>query len=743
MSKFYGDDINKIDIKYLLEATPFNKDSRFNFLGKLTPDYFFSNLYCAKSKNSDASDRFDEHIDYVMGEVNNPFAKVALIHISGYGGCGKTTFIHHLLWSLAKKEDTFESVLDFEGEKRIVDAYIDRLSDKIFFDMQHNSEILSALKDISRFHLRFFGNSISRIESVIKKICTLHELSEDAIRTCFTEQNKQLAYNNCTMYLVVFDFLWALVKHIRSGQGNLIFIVFDNVDSISDLDEEQQFVSALKNFINQCNYFLGMNLSNENLFLGKQIKDIMTNLKIVCFLTTRIITINRFLELEPDLERVYGWSSIEMPENYYNHAEVIAHRTKHYMVLENNNNLTAINSLSRIQEVSDLFYKTGFFKRIFNGNIRFCLDCICSIIHDSKNYELLKECKQLYSKSNDASEGAVGIMLSLILQYLKSNNLYENKLHLQGCSSGQTVSISRLILTILREKGGTCSFLDLLMHLSAFFSVEEICNVVYDLSEAGREVWRRLLVFDSNCPASTTDFEQQGLLYLKGITDVEQYSEISICLSGVTYIESIVPRFEFILSRRKKENRAIWWYDYQPLFTTNSEDIINAKASPGAKKYRFERKIDSVFYDVCQHCKKSVQFAEQVMDSINFSRSAYVQDSFYNFHPINTDGSYSHKQSYESRLIFSHIGYIERYRRYLLQKRKNDDPEILQDINRRIIQRLKQYIKLYFNRKLCFGTFRQDQVATFLDKQINIIEQHEYCDFQTRIEIVEGAGKVV
>ena len=54
------------------------------------------------------------------------------------------------------------------------------------------------------------------------------------------------------------------------------------------------------------------------------------------------------------------------------------------------------------------------------------------------------------------------------------------------------------------------------------------------------------------------------------------------------------------------------------------------------------------------------------------------------------DGTARFKQSYESRLIFSHIGYIERYRRYLLKKHSKGNEEYLMDVNERIINFIKK-----------------------------------------------------
>jgi hypothetical protein len=118
--------------------------------------------------------------------------------------------------------------------------------------------------------------------------------------------------------------------------------------------------------------------------------------------------------------------------------------------------------------------------------------------------------------------------------------------------------------------------------------------------------------------------------------------------------------------------------------------------------------------------------------------TSFIGTSYFNFHAINRDGTIGARQSYESRLIFSHFGYIERYRRYLLWKKRNEPEEIRADINKRIVERLSRYLELYNQQRLCYRTRAQDRAATALSEHIGSIKESKYRDFDTKIEADSG-----
>ena len=741
MDKFYGDDINKIKEEYLLKATPFIRETRINFSGNLTPEIFFSSLYADKITDIDPrinieNEKFDQNIMENLNNINNNFAKVDLIHIAGYGGCGKTTYIRHLLWNLSKENKIENEIIDFEGAKRIVEPFVERISLQL---CQDKEGIVLYIKDIingKSFALNRFQDIMPYLSDLLSET-DINNLNIEDIQAIILKQEKLfLSYDLYFYYLVTLDFLLQLYKVMQHRQKRTMIVVFDNVDSISILKEESTLVSVLKEFINDCNFFFGANVNNQKIYNNETVDNTISRTKFMFFLTTRMITIKKYLELEPDLEKVYGWISLRMPEHYYNHHAIVKRRVEFYEEMEGNRESKTIDNLKAISDFSNTFYRTSHFKRLFNGNIRFCFDTICKLRNLYSSTTLLKECDSLYKyvgQTSDVVEGINGIILNMLLNYFKDNGIYSEKLHLSECQCDKKISLSRIVLTVVREKGGACSVVELFKLLSPFNTLEDICDVLWDLSEAKRDYWRRLITFNAIIPKSLRELKIQMDNFKNGINDIERYSEINICISGCAYIDYVVPNFEFMLSRHKYDLSKLHERNYQPLFSDSSEDILCTKEN--VKKYRFEKKIDWVYKDVADCCVNSVYFAGLVMDIFKINKYEYINNTYFNYHSINRDGTPGIRQSYESRLIFSHIGYIERYRRYLLQKNKLQSQETLADINRRLVIRIKRYLDLYLDEEMCFHTCKQDEAAKELSTQLQQIQENNFKDFITKIEV--------
>lgn len=743
MDKFYGNDIDKIKAEYLLKATPFHIDTRINFSKKLDQEIFFNGLYADSVNEQDPEINeenyaFDKDIQDNLECLDNKFAKVDLIHIVGYGGCGKTTYIRHLLWNLNKKNDIDNDIVDFEGTNIIKSPFVERISMQISKDIKNITDYLKDLTENNIFNLSRFNHIIPPLKALASAIGQYGKIDDknNIEKIIYDQENLFGSYNEYIYYLVVVDFLLQLLKNIRRQKAAPAIIVFDNVDSISDLSEEIVLVSVLKNFVNDCNFFIGMNVDREGVYNGKLVSEIIDNVKFIFFLTTRIVSIKKYLVLEPELENVYGWISLKMPEHYYSHRNIISKRVKYYIDIEGEDSKDRIQNLKIINDLANVVYRTYNFKRLFNGNIRFCFDTLCKIYSIYSTNTLIYESMELYGQKNEineAAEGASGIILSLLLNYFQDKGVYSDKLHLSECQSDHKISLSRIILTILREKGGACSLLDMFELLSPTNSLEDICNVIWDLNEAKREYWRRLITFDVIFPKDLSNLYLQAEMFRKGNYDVEEYSEINICTAGRAYIDYVVPHFEFMLSRHRYGLRKVVKVKYQPLFCKNSEDIL--PENEFKQKYRFERKIDWVLGDVETCCYNSVYFANSIMQYFNLNRYEYINNSYYNYHTTNRDKTIGYRQSYESRLIFSHIGYIERYRRYLLKKNMLQKEDYLKDINERLITRISKYLNLYLDENLCFQTKRQDDATKILRDQIKIIKDKDYLDFKTKIEI--------
>lgn len=736
MGKFYSD-INKINCKYLLEATPFRIDPKVNFLHKLDEDTFFAHLYKTSNKgvNYKENELFDRRVLDALKDVDYEYAKVEMVHIAGYGGCGKTTFVRHLLWKRQKESKFTYEVIDYEGIVTAAEPLLTRVSKRL--ERYYGQSLILFLKRIAReeiFDMNRFSNALQKISWLAEYLEKENCIDEYCLKKFLKEQIPLFEkMEDFLAYLLTLDFFILLYKQCQTETKDSIIILIDNVDSLSDLHEESMLISAIKDFITNCNFFFGHNLDCQGIFEGKSLKNIIENTKLVFFLTTRIVTIKRYMELYPDLENMYGWNSVFMPEHYYDHRGIINCRVKYYLEKEKDSHSKTIGELLKVKELSEVAYYNNNFKRLFNGNIRFCVERLCDIALNYSDSGIVQQCIDLYKLRNEIPEaitGSNGMILAMVLTEFKNNGVYKDKLRLSECKQDNEVSLSRIILTILREKGGRCSMLELYELLSPFYKIEDITNDTWALNEMCREIWRRLLMFNVKFPTHSIELRKQAQAYEKGNFKITEYSEVNLCPSGLAYIDYVIPHFEFMLSRHNYnvqlfDDNRLW-----PLFANSSEDLITSAEF----KYRFEKKINWVYQDVKDCCFNSVHFSNQVCDYYKITRDDYINNTVYNYQALAADGTARLKQSYESRLIFSHIGYIERYRRYLLKKHKKKDDTYLADINQRLIRFIKLYLCLYTNGDICYQTNKQNEAARELIEAIDFIARAGYRDYKTKIE---------
>lgn len=749
MKKFYNN-ISSNGCVYLLKATPYTKENRIKFDNNLTKEDFFGFLYTERSTKAEhkaENDLFDNKINAAKEDLQNEFSKVSMIHISGYGGCGKTTFIHHLLWTLKDSIGVYD-VIDYEGCTKAAEPFIKRIA-RLIYKIKNTSSLLNYFESIvnnTLFNTYRFSKQIPVLYDFSNELSVIidgNNYTENSLgaflihfeKNYISEDYKPIVGKDFVSFLLFLEFILLLFDKFENNNESAMILIIDNADSLSDLSEEHLLLKSIREFENNCNYFFGWNLENDGVYNDKKVSDVLRRTKLTMFFTTRVATIKKYEIIEPDWERIDGWMSIRFPEHYYDHKDIINHRIEYYLSLESPKSNIA-EELSLISKLVEIAYHNYNFMRLFNGSYRTCVERICDIlrtIHRSQIKEMIK----LYSErtdNRDAIEGAIGYYLYMILCVLKNEKTYTETLDLSPCRKDGTISLSRIILTILREKGDRCSLYDLFTLLVPVgYKPKMICTQIWNLCEVARNnAWRRLLLFDLITPSSLDELKQQADKFINGDEEINHYTELIICTAGQAYMEFVVPHFEFMLSRHELGVGTSVQSKYQPLFSSSSEELI--RDENGEMIYRFEKKISWVFKDVEDCCYNSVKFAERVEKEFNLSKDEYINNTFFNYHSVGWDNNVGPKQSYESRLIFRHIGYIEKYRNYLLNKKKDISLEERIAINKKLVEWIIKYIDLYYSGEICYRTEYQDIAAKDLLDLSNKIIKSNYKDFVTRIE---------
>lgn len=740
----------------LLKATPYSKETTVNFDNGIDPNFFFEKLYQKRSFNDVykiENDNFDQKMNNILIDSENRFSKINIIHIAGYAGCGKTTYIHHLM---RDKKIGIYDVIDYEKCVYASEPFIEHISHLLanssmqsrhikddvldFFDKVMNRQFLNInqfdvllpllndyLKQLNKTYRS--GQKKNFYRGQLEKIRSDYEINH---------KNSKKSKVDFLSFLMLFEFIMLLFKRFHQESNMPMVLVIDNADSLDNLSEESVLLQALKSFFSKCNSFFGKNIDNEETYNNKTVADVLKETKLTIFFTTRMSTATKYDVLEPDLERMMGWFTIKFPEHYYDHKEIIDHRLKYYLQLEKQYSVKTELSkkLEQVCNLSGIAYANNNFMRLFNGNYRACVEKICEIIRDVP-LSIINELNQLfYGHDKDlvnVKEGANGYFLSLILSVFKKDGVYSEALKLSEYQNNNSVSLSRIILTILREKGDRCSTLnlfDLLVPLG--YNPKIICEQIWALCEISRDCgWRRLLLFDVIVPESLEEYQKQEDLYAENVRDINKYTELVTCTAGRAYMEFVLPHFEFMLSRIDLDDTESYLKKYLPLYSSSSLELIGSKEN--IPQYRFDKKIGLVYNKVITCANNSVNFAKKAEHEFGISSERYINGTFFNYQPYGRNSVKEPKQSYESRLIFRHITYIDKYRQYLVSNESIPN-DLRVSYNKNLVDWIIKYLDLYDDPLHCYQTEAQNNAAKELRDLANKIVNSGYTDFATRIE---------
>jgi hypothetical protein len=150
-------------------------------------------------------------------------------------------------------------------------------------------------------------------------------------------------------------------------------------------------------------------------------------------------------------------------------------------------------------------------------------------------------------------------------------------------------------------------------------------------------------------------------------SDLKKLTEISLQLnaSGYVFLRYILTHFEYINAYKTRNGQNNWHLD-GPLF---KKIEINLKEV----KWNFEIKINSVFTQVDAYCNNMLNyFNETFIKKLNYNEYRYCISKyvFRDELPIENKHNSNVYSFYSTRLISSHIQYLETFRHLLLLKKE-------------------------------------------------------------------------
>ena len=184
--------------------------------------------------------------------------------------------------------------------------------------------------------------------------------------------------------------------------------------------------------------------------------------------------------------------------------------------------------------------------------------------------------------------------------------------------------------------------------------------------------WNHLIAFARSKRATKQRLEEEIRIYnaSRYPGGYDDYSCFRITCAGKVYLNNVCTHYEFFSCRALGDS-------YLPLFCKENLQIVNGQ-------YLFEGIIDAV-YQQASACCIALHDSYESPDGLCRDARApynYKSESIYQFH--------------SERIIFSHIGYLDAFRCYVLSKYGSSPDKAIdiEVISKRILATIRSYCEL-------------------------------------------------
>lgn len=684
------------NIAHYLMSTPFSSLNNLNYGYKLQPELFKKEFLVYN--NLDLIEQ--EIIDYLDDISQNT------VLITGYQGCGKTTFVNYLV-------DNIKQFYEEQGKVCNIE--------KIDFEKEGKEEKGNPFKKIL-------------VERIVENICECTSDQEDCVMEFFINnylKNKKAfaIIENRTKIQKIFGFLinngkmdfntssdkkgklykyfeelkvpqlltlWSYYiicyQYIKHNTDFVHVLLLDNIDDIYKNEYTEKFIRGLKEY-----HELGSQ------FIAKLIIDD----KVTDF--NLYINFNFIFCLRDTSAAKFSYHFTTRAVEFF-HKDISEKVDKKEVI---NNKIKYLEKIKqcKLREKADIIKHicndNYTIKRIFplyNNDYRTAVNSLCGVL--IKNDNFAKEYCEMTEYENSAAHfGAHGIVLRLILDsfekqgYFKSIGSYNVETRSSEESDGKhnlvDYSIPRVILTFLynyQEKHKD-SFLnnlpDTTINLKrlydAFKKVISPEQIAYKLEAMYalhlKQDWNHLLNINATYDVTGSNINSIFDKYSTGDLFKEEDGSVAITCAGRVFVRRITTHYEYFACR--------YFEDSIPLFLNENFEKINGI-------YRFDKSIGNIFGTVENCIEKAYEFDKKIVNNYyygsweKFKKSSYI---------------YQKKQTHAERIINHHISYIDAYRHYIIQRLKDiEKKEELCDIEKQmyedrieILKRIIEHIKNYMN----------------------------------------------
>ncbi len=364
---------DELQVKHILKADPFgqaiivcNRDKN-NKAIDLVEDVedFFSHIYVDASGGLNINGKScNQTIDGWLND-NKVFQESLscwLFFIEGYAGCGKSTLVQHILYTVLDNlnyeysyynydvgtfpEDDFQNQdnnIDFikysilHGLKDQIITILDKREGRNILDkfllLLADDEAVQRLDRTLKLKKKFGINFVSAAEAVLNNQDQCNRDNKiDALKMIMEDQLDQLS----TYQLLCVDYLWRLSQCLVdfNTYRKYMYVCYDNLDSIMNYNLLCGFKDQLITFRNNLNKYilkLNSNIRTKKKSYGNNVNKIRTFVILATFRKiTAIRATNRNTEMLDDIILNEKYVKVIEVSNQYKFTQIAQKRINHF-----------------------------------------------------------------------------------------------------------------------------------------------------------------------------------------------------------------------------------------------------------------------------------------------------------------------------------------------------------------------------------------------------------------------------
>ena len=685
------------DLMRFMLCSPHSTDPVLNYGGRLSKvpkkDAFLKELYVP------GSTQVEDEI--LMDILSGGKSTIKLI---GNKGCGKTMLVHNLRKTLNANDKLRTIMFDF-GESRST----------LKFGQAKEKVATKIYEKLKKDCTGYYCTSLKWLSDLYQKICDLIDIRWDANNQLdeLFQAISEVLNSNCAnkskllktkvrpilykleLFQIIFVFI---LLDLSSNPNNTRTTVFlDNLDNMVDIKDIKLSLMHYNNFLSGVSeLFATINEALDTDFVYNYVFVFVLRDTTNTYLSHHELAIKQIAFQEYDVSHHYSKREIGIRRinlfSKFVRSSSISSSTKKELL--DKSELLA--SILKDHYVTDTIFD------IFNNDYRICLMTMIKIV--SSNTFGIDEYTSIY-KSGFA-HGSRGVIYRLLFNIFNKSGYFKRIKILDFNNRGiKSSSPSRLILTYianstdsrLTHDSRVVSFEDLLDDIDGKIPAQDVIRCLWEMYNlVTAEDWCNLISFAESDDASETGLHKELRYYdaLKNNRSGESqlnFTTFRITSSVLVFLTYVCVHFEYFACR-------LFDAKYPPLFLPNALEKTN-------DQYNFKITIDAVLSEVKTCAQKLRNTYEAEGNLCSHSDSLFV---------FRRPGKSS--QYHVERLIFSHIQYLDEFRRFVL---KTKTGVIRNEVSDYILGKLQEYLNIFEEEQIKCSQYGEQIVLKQLKKLLD------------------------